>query len=141
MAIKARNAALSILLQTVVCFISFTFFATHQMKENIIHLYHEGETLLVFMIVVWYFICGLPVFFTNYYFTQQCFKVRTVAIGEITVNILLMAACNALYQIIIFKVIAGEKLDAQAIIIAIIGMVSCIIQQMIRYMMNTSKTA
>lgn len=142
MAIKAGNAVLSLTVQVTVCAVSMMILMEHQVRDNISYLYHEEGIGSAFRAVLGYFIgmlFGLPVFFTNYYFTQLCFKSRPLSFEEIAVNILLMAACNALYQIILFKVIAGEPLDIMAISCDVIGMASCFLMELLRYKISRPK--
>jgi len=137
MAFRPRNMAFSILLQAMLCAVAFVAYSKFNDRENFFYLYDEEGPSSAFVLAMGYFtkllVYGLPVFLSNYYFAQLCFKSRLPSFTMIAINILSMFTCNALYLTIVFKVYAEERFDTSAIILAITGIATAFIMEWARY--------
>lgn len=133
MALRPRSMAFSILLQALLCAVALVAYSGFYGMENVFNLYDEQGTSSPFILVMGCFtkllVFGLPVFLGNYYFAYLCFKSRPVSFPLIAINIISMFACNALYIILIFKVIAGESIDNSAVILALTGIVTAFLME------------
>jgi hypothetical protein len=124
--------------------VAFVIYSKFSDRKNLFYLYDEEDPSSAFILAMGYFtkllVFGLPVFLTNYYLAHLCFKSRPISYPLVATNILSVFACNALYLVIIFKVIAGETFDYSTVILAITGIAAAFIMEWVRYAIS-SKTA
>tara|TARA_B100001105_G_C22184150_1_gene354077 strand:+ start:94 stop:510 length:417 start_codon:yes stop_codon:yes gene_type:complete len=137
--------ALSILYQATVYALAYIIHSRYNFRENLFYLYREERPASAFRMAIAIFttalVFNLPIFASNYYFARECFKEK-INRGEIVINILIMAACNILLMIIIFKIVMGEAFfDSLSFILAGIVIAATFFMEFMRYKIYARKAA
>ncbi len=145
MALRPRSMALSILYHKATVYaVAYIIHSRYNFRGNLFYLYEEEgpasairEGVGIFIVALVY---NLPVFASNYYFARGCFKER-IHPGEMVINILIMASCNILYLIIMYRVVTVEPFASLSFILAGIVIAATLFMEFLRYKISARKPA